>query len=456
MVRRSDPSAAPVSRPAGTRWDGFLVALSLLVLTSVWRLQDLFPILATAQVPTLAAVASLALFIIDKDPRRRLKRISHPVVKCAILIMFFAIASVPGGVYPGYSFSFILKDYDKTFMLLILVAAGLRDRKDIERLMWVSVFGATLYSFMVITRIPVGADGRLGDLYYYDANDLGMLIVMTIPMIVFFARGDSKPALRIGAALCLPVLMVALMKTGSRGGFLGLIAVSLFMVWRYRAVSKTMRLSAVAVMAVLFLAFGSDRYWTMMSTMLHPSQDYNFQANVESGRMEIWKRGMGYMMSYPLTGVGANAFPAAEGMISPLAARQSVGIGLKWSAAHNSFVEIGAELGIPGLLLFLAVLIQAGLSLRSPRRRRGAPPLDPNSPDEALAQTLAACLMGFCVSGFFLSQAYSTYLYTLLGMIATPGRRPQPGAGAPVTGAMPVGVRRDSWRVGVPRFGRAR
>jgi len=449
--RGARPVLPSASGPA-TRWDGFLVALSLLVLTSVWRLQDLFPILGSIQLPTLAAVAALALFVIDRDPRRKFKRINHPVVKCAIVIFFLAILSVPGGVYPGYSFSFILKDYDKTFMLLLLVAAGLRDRRDIERLMWVSLFGATLYSLMVITRIPVGADGRLGDLYYYDANDLGMLIVMTFPMIVFFVRGDSRPWVRVGAGLCMPILMVALVKTGSRGGFLGLIAVALYMVWRYRAVSTRMRVSAVSVMVVLLLAFGSDRYWTMMSTMLHPSQDYNFQANVESGRMEIWKRGMGYMFSHPLTGVGANAFPAAEGMISPLAARQQLGIGLKWSAAHNSFVEIGAELGVGGLTLFLVMLAQAGWSLRT-KRRRGVPD-DPTSPDAALAQTLAACLAGFCVAGFFLSQAYSAYLYALLGMIATPARRAAAGAGVPAPGALPV--RRDSWRVGVPRFGPAR
>ena len=53
------------------------------------------------------------------------------------------------------------------------------------------------------------------------------------------------------------------------------------------------------------------------------------------------------------------AFPVAEGTIFvPLAARaEAVGHGLKWNAAHNSFVEIGAELGIPGLLVFLALLI---------------------------------------------------------------------------------------------------
>jgi O-Antigen ligase len=433
-----------------SRWDAFTVALAFLMLTNVWRLQDLFPILATLQVPTLAAVASYGLFLIDRDPRRRLRRANHKIVKIATVLFGLALVCIPAGVYPGLSFRFLTLDFSKTFVMMILLAAGMRDRRDIQRMMLVNLIGAVLYSFMVITRIPVGSDGRLGDLYYYDANDLGMLLIMTIPLVVYFARAGMRPLIRAGAVFSLLVLMVALVKTGSRGGFLGFVAVGGFMVWRYRAISKKLRLSAVAVMAVLLLAFGSDRYWTMMSTMLHPSQDYNFSGNAESGRMEIWKRGMGYMMGHPFTGVGANAFPAAEGMISPLAARQQLGIGLKWSAAHNSFVQIGAETGVIGLALFIAMLYQAARALAR-RRSNGSGGTEAG---DAMAQTFAATLVGYCVAGFFLSQGYSAYLYAILGLVAGLDR-PDGGMAPSGGGTAPVGPR-DRWRASVPRFGTAR
>jgi F0F1-type ATP synthase assembly protein I len=37
--------------------------------------------------------------------------------------------------------------------------------------------------------------------------------------------------------------------------------------------------------------------------------------------------------------------------------------------------------------------------------------------DAALGHALAGAVIGFAVAGFFLSQAYSMYLYTILGMI---------------------------------------
>ena len=62
---------------------------------------------------------------------------------------------------------------------------------------------------------------------------------------------------------------------------------------------------------------------------------------------------------------------AAEGKLSPFAARQQLGIGVRWSAAHNSFIQVGAELGIPGLVLFLGIIASAfGALRRSGHRAR--------------------------------------------------------------------------------------
>jgi len=60
---------------------------------------------------------------------------------------------------------------------------------------------------------------------------------------------------------------------------------------------------------------------------------------------------MGYMVARPFLGVGANAFPQAEGRFSAYGReRQAAGRGVRWAAAHNSFVQVGAEPGVSGLL----------------------------------------------------------------------------------------------------------
>lgn len=127
--------------------------------------------------------------------------------------------------------------------------------------------------------------------------------------------------------------------------------------------------------------------------------------------MDIWKRGVGYMLSHPALGVGADAFAVAEGRLSAEARqRHRYGRGFQWSTAHNSFIQIGAELGVLGLVLFVALLAAAFRLLSRLRRWAGGE-------SAVLAQVLAGSLVAFVVTATFLSQAYSAYLYTLLGMI---------------------------------------
>jgi O-antigen ligase len=102
-------------------------------------------------------------------------------------------------------------------------------------------------------------------------------------------------------------------------------------------------------------------------------------------------------------------------MLSPYANRQQWGVGVKWNAPHNSFLQIGAELGIPGLIVFIAMIGSALLALhrleRSSRRRSVPLAVPPQ-----LVQALMASLIGFVVGAFFLSLAYSELLYMLLAL----------------------------------------
>lgn len=123
------------------------------------------------------------------------------------------------------------------------------------------------------------------------------------------------------------------------------------------------------------------------------------------------------MLRNPLFGVGAGNFPTAEGTISVVARNAPIGKGVKWYEAHNSFVQVGAELGVPGLLLFVAMLASAFRMLAVVRRTVQRSTRDRSPPPAALAETLQASLVGYVVGGFFLSLAYRDLLLVLLGIV---------------------------------------
>lgn len=399
------------------RANALLIALMGALLTNVWRVQDLFAPLAAIRLVEIFSFAVAVLLLLDRRAQLQCTAaLRRPLTRIVLLLALMAAISVPTSLWPGASFVYLVKNLLPAIVLSLAMAGALSSLADVRRFVWLQVLGATLFSAVILTRFDIGPDGRLGDLVFYDANDLGMLLVCTVPFTIYLARharGTVPRALAIGSlVLCL----LTIVKTGSRGAFLGLLAVSLYLVFRFASVHLTTRLLTVAaVVGALAIGAGST-YWTMMGTLLKPTNDYNWVGKDSGGRMMVWGRGIGYMEARPFSGVGLAAFPVAEGTISPLAAQQHYGTGLKWSAAHNSFVQVGAELGVPGLVLFVAIVF---LTFRTAARlaRDALARAQPDVAVAGLASVHAAVVVGYAVSGFFLSQAYSPYLYFVVGTV---------------------------------------
>jgi len=201
-------------------------------------------------------------------------------------------------------------------------------------------------------------------------------------------------------------------RSGSRGGFLALIATSLFFILSFRAMSLIGRLATIGVVAAVVLVVASDRYWRQIGSTFSET-DYN-QTN-ESGRLQVWERGLGYVLSNPVFGLGTDNFPSAEGMLSEMASRQQYGVGVKWNAPHNMFLQVTAENGIPALVFFVGMLASTFRVFKPPPlQRRLRTRRSPVSP--ALKQALGASLVGFIVGSIFLSLAYTQLLYVLVAL----------------------------------------
>src|SRR2546422_3867545 len=269
------------------------VTLTVVVAMQVWRVQELFPVIAFYGLPIAATLAAMLVFWLDRDPRRRLTNLDSHVVGAALGILLLAWLSVPGSLYPGFSAEFLLKDYCRTVVLMLLVAASVRGLADVRRLAWVQIAGVTLFSTVIMARSEIGSDGRLHAVAYYDANDLATLIVCTLPLVLYLWRRNTGLAARLLLAAVTVLLMVTLGRTGSRGGFLGFLAVAAYLLLRLRAVSTAKRAGAVALLAILLVAVAKDTYFERMETLLHPSPDYNWSGQSGTGRGEFWKRGVG-------------------------------------------------------------------------------------------------------------------------------------------------------------------
>src|SRR5439155_8140316 len=108
----------------------------------------------------------------------------------------------------------------------------------VERVAAVYLLGVAVYAGVVLLRYDVGegSDWRLGHLDYYDANDFATLAVTAMPFGLYFAHRGRGLLSRLFAITALAVVAVAFVYSGSRGGFLALLATSMFIVLRYTAI----------------------------------------------------------------------------------------------------------------------------------------------------------------------------------------------------------------------------
>jgi putative inorganic carbon (hco3(-)) transporter len=391
-----------------------MLCVAAYVLTAVGRLHQLFGALEGLHLALISGLLAIGLYAIDGSPQRRGALVLGRTTMLVAALLVWMAMSVPFALSTGASFDLVVNNFMKTAIMSFVVAGSVRRRRDVERLALVYLAGAVLYSLVVMTRFDLGDGGqwRLGHLYYYDANDFATFVVTAMPLGIYFLHAAPKASARVAAAAGLVVLTLGFVWSGSRGGFVALGAVAAFIVFRYSAIPLRWRVSATALVAIVLVTTASDQYWQQMGTITSES-DYNHTS--ESGRLQIWSRGIGYMMANPLLGVGPNNFPSAEGTLSPLAERQQYGIGVRWNAAHNSFIQIGAETGLPGLALFIAVIVSAFAALRrsGPAEAALARAGEARAP---LTPALTASLIGFAVGAFFLSLAYSEMLYTLVAL----------------------------------------
>lgn len=402
-----------------SRWKLVHWAAAGVVLAYVWRIASIFAPLRIIEFVSLTSLAAIGLFVVTVAPARMPKLLKDPIYRLALLILVLMVLSVPFGIYPGFSFRFIIQDHIKTFLAFTVLAGILRSTKLVRSMVFVVVFGGLIYCAKVLTSFEMQG-GRLHGLIYYDSNDLGMLLVGTLPLAVYIARSKKvHPALRVLAAIAAVTFLVTFVRTGSRGAFLGMITVLAFLMWTWRSVAVGKRIAVAGTIIVALLTLAPSSYWESMSTLTNPTEDYNWSGNSPAGRMEVWKRGFGYMAGHPILGVGANAFWVAEGKLSEIGReRRARNIGMKWSAPHNSFIQAGAELGVPGLITYIALLWLAfSRSLGLSRKKSRAPPQLVSEDERALGEALGIAIVGYTATAFFLTQAYSAYLYVLLSMI---------------------------------------
>ena len=216
---------------------------------------------------------------------------------------------------------------------------------------------------------------------FANPNSFAGFLLMTIPlsvgMLIDACRRRSGASLWEGAAMFLAVTLQvhALALTFSKGGFVTFIVMAVLFVvmasWRLVKAHRKWLLpaAAVALLAVSAGAVKAIRAAHSDDTSFPPAVAAKLRSASESMEVRIgyWGAGLRMIADHPLLGVGLDNFADRY-------SEYKLPTGREVKRAHNDYLQVAAELGVPGLIVFCA--LWAGLVGASVPRERipHAPP----------------------------------------------------------------------------------
>ena len=413
--------ARPVRKTLALVRDPLRMLLFFLTIVTISRVHLHYPVLAKFRVVLLLTLGALAYAYLNPRFLTRANVLTWWPMRLVTIVGVLACISAVFGISLGNSALFILDSFSKTLLYAFLLALAIRQARDLYTFVWAFVISCgilCLFSIFVFDLSSAGSQSaRLGELYTYDANDLGVILMIGLPMTMLLVALD-RGLKRLLLVLTLIGIAIAMARSGSRGGFLGLVAVALAALCLVNAVPLPRRIALLGAVLFALVVGAPTGYWKQMATILSPKEDYNYSS--VDGRHALITRGLGYMARYPLFGIGVWNFAKAECTISPKIESRPANEPVRCVAPHNSFVQAGAELGVPGLIVWGSLVFSV---IAGPIRWRKRLPKSWRKGNLEGRFLYGATIffpiagIGFAVTSFFVTFAFADPIYLLAALV---------------------------------------
>lgn len=377
------------------------------------RVQDLcWSFARTMRFSYYVAIAMFAGFLIFER-----KRFFTPDFRLYLFLILGAIVSF-SVVATEYSVTPTVIQYYLEFLKIMAVSiftvAVVDTPEKLRILVWtialsLGFFGVKSGLWGVLTgggkQILRGPGGML-----QDNNDFSLALTMNLPFLFYLGLSESNKWLRRGLIAAMALSCFTILLTHSRGGFLSMSVALGIMTWRSR--NRFMGFALAGVAAVLFVLFAPAGVKERISSIKKYDEDSSAQA-----RFHTWGTAVKMIAANPLIGVGFRNFQAAYPSYDPDPIRQKGNE--VYFVAHNSYLQLGAESGVPALATYLAIFASSLLLLRSIRNqalRRYETGWILN-----YVRMFEASIFGFLVGAVFLNRGHFDFAYHIISLVVAFG-----------------------------------
>jgi putative inorganic carbon (HCO3(-)) transporter len=190
-------------------------------------------------------------------------------------------------------------------------------------------------------------------------NELAGALVLFLPVSLAalgarIVSGQRRQWTARVAALLLTLFFGAvLVLTQSRSAWMGAGAGLAAMAWARWRPARWLLAGAAAILVLSLCVVGPQQVAQTLFPSAHPAAAVSLTSTVSwEGRVEIWRRAAYAIRDFPFTGTGLGTFRRVVPVLYPL---------FLWSPgtdighAHNVFLQVALDVGLPGLVAYLAL-----------------------------------------------------------------------------------------------------
>ena len=400
--------------------------VGLLAFTTVMLLrpQDHVPSLTSWHLAEICALLGIGPMLLHRLAKRMPVFRITPETMGLVFFGAIIIATAPFSVWPGGAIEVFTDNYLKIVIVFVLMMNTLTTTARLEQLTWLILFCTGVVAGLGVLNYASGTNliengrlaGPVGGIFG-NPNDLAMNMVTFLPATIVVAMSKRHSTTKRMTASVIAVLMLAtIVFTKSRGGLLGLgaaiVALAILGRWVRRGFGTT-----IVIAILVATPFAPASFWTRMASIVDEQQDKtDFTGSREARRLVMFD-GINAFFEFPITGVGAGQFKN----YNP-SERQA-----KFLETHNVLIQVAAETGLAGLLIFAFLIwraVKAAWETRHMTRDRRWMSWMRKLHREDAARGLAehtvgmqAGLIGWLVCAMFASLAYNWTFYYVLALL---------------------------------------
>ena len=342
------------------------------------RISDLYDIAFTVYFATIMAHCSgsgldhflslasfgavMLVFLVDVIKHRSMKfDFVNKSMLCFLVIVF---CSIMWAVYPEYVFSReysnILMEGPQMMMISLALAQRIRCKEDVIRYFKIYLIAISYMILIIVVKTPIShylCGVRIGTVTGLWVNALAKLYCIGLG-IIYYLLSEVKKRQRIPLMLMAFILILFTLLTGSKNGILMIIAITFlpfFLHGSYTGKIKIIFLTAILGSSLLYLIFNVPELYNIigyrMQTFLNIfTSGGGFEADSSTNtRSDLMRFAWKMFLERPILGWG---FANVAGYV----ASQSYFI---VTYAHSNYLELLADVGLVGTLVFYAPHISA-------------------------------------------------------------------------------------------------